>query len=143
MLTDTTTTPVYELTKSDKKISKARKSCDKALEILDPDAADQRDLAQALTHSAWLDLDQGQNDSALERAQRAWKLRQEYPSQKHAEGRARFVLGLALHAKGRTAEGRQEAIAAKQAIEAGEPGSRYDLEQIDAFLAATEDSSHE
>jgi tetratricopeptide (TPR) repeat protein len=121
----------------DKKLDRARLSCEKALAILDPEAPDQRDLALALTHTAWLDLDQGAPDRALERAQRAWALRQEYPGLLHEEGQTRFVLGLALHAQGQTKEAREHAEAAKIAIEAGEPGSRYDLPQLEAFLLAT------
>jgi serine/threonine protein kinase/tetratricopeptide (TPR) repeat protein len=120
-----------------KKLKQARESCNEALGILDPDAPDQRDLALALTYAAWIDVDKGESENALARAQKAWGLRQEHPGLAHEEGQTRFVLALALHLQGKTEEAREHASAAKSALEVGEPGSRYDLPQIEAFLLAT------
>ncbi len=120
-----------------KQYSAARGSCTKALAVLDPDAPDPRDLALVLTYAAWLDLQEGKKGQALERAQRAWRLRLEHTSLPSSEGQTRFVLGLALQAAGQPEDARKHVEAAKRTIAEGEPGTMQDIPEIDAFLASS------
>ena len=120
-----------------KQYSKARVACTAALKVLDPDAPDPRDLAKALTVTAWLDVEEGKKQIALERAERAWALRLEHTSKESFTGQTRFVLAMALHLNGKVEEAREHAERAKRTIESGEPGARMDVPALVAFLTRT------